>query len=59
MLLDDTGATRWRERIPTPPDDYRAALAAIGGLVEQARTAAGSAISVGIGTPARGAPTAR
>ncbi len=51
MLLDHTGATRWRERIPTPPDDYRAALAAIGGLVERARTAAGSAISVGIGTP--------
>lgn len=51
LLLDPGGSERWRERIPTPPDDYRAALGAIGGLVERARAAAGGEVSVGLGTP--------
>lgn len=51
LLLDPDGGERWRARVPTPPDDYGAALDAIAGLVARARDAAGGPLSVGIGTP--------
>ncbi|WP_428424502.1 ROK family protein [Methylibium sp.] len=51
LLLGADGAERWRERIPTPPGDYRATLTAIDGLVARARSAAGGDLSVGIGAP--------
>ena len=51
VLLADDGAVHWRERIATPAGNYGASLAAITGLVQQARAEAGHALSIGIGTP--------
>lgn len=50
-LFDATGKVLWRERRPTPAGDYAATVRAIADLVAQARTVAGSAITVGMGTP--------
>lgn len=51
LLLDAAGAERWRRRVPTPPGDYEATVAAIARLVTQARAAAGAPLAVGLGTP--------
>jgi fructokinase len=51
LLLDGSGAERWRERVATPQGDYRATLAAIAALTERARTIAEALPSIGIGSP--------
>ncbi|MGK0673901.1 MAG: ROK family protein [Halothiobacillaceae bacterium] len=51
IVLDDAGAVRFRERVPTPQGDYAGTLAAIGGLVVRAERAVGQTCTVGIGTP--------
>ena len=53
IVLDAQGQEVWRQRIATPSaQGYQAILAALAGLVGQARLAAGTATaSVGIGTP--------
>jgi len=51
LLLSDTGAERWRQRVATPAGDYAATLQGIAALVARARTEAGGAISIGVGTP--------
>jgi len=56
IVLDAQGAERWRQRIATPSaQGYDAVLAALGGLVADARQAlalpAGAALSIGMGTP--------
>ena len=57
VVLDAHGATRWRERVPTPAGDYEATLDAIASLLNRAQAANGIApdAPVGIGTP--GSPT--
>ena len=50
VALDDSGAERFRRRIPTPREDYGATLAAVVTLVEEAERAVGRG-SIGIGTP--------
>jgi fructokinase len=50
VALDDSGAERFRRRIPTPREDYAATLAAVVTLVEEAERAVGRG-SIGIGTP--------
>lgn len=57
VVLDGDGGVRWRKRVPTPRDDYRATLAAITALVAEAEAAVGARASVGIGTP--GSPSPR
>lgn len=51
--LDERGAMRLRERIPTPRGDYAATVAAIAALVRSAETklCAGETASVGVGIP--------
>ena len=57
IVLDHTGATRWRERVPTPAGDYAGTIAAVAALVARAERDTGLAgCRVGIGTP--GAQTA-
>jgi fructokinase len=52
LLLDEAGRERWRQRLPTPRDDYAATLRCIQALVQAARSAAGGrAVTVGAGTP--------
>ena len=51
LLLSDTGAELWRQRVATPAGDYAATLQAIAVLVAQAGAEAGGAISIGVGTP--------
>ncbi len=51
LLLDAQGQERWRRRIATPRGDYAATLAAIAALVGEARTTAGSPLTIGIGGP--------
>jgi fructokinase len=52
IVLDEHGATRWRERVATPAGDYRATLAAVAALVARAEVQLGLAhCSVGVGTP--------
>ena len=53
IVLDAGGAELWRQRIATPSaQGYDAILAALAGLVQQARDgAAGPLASIGIGTP--------
>ena len=57
IVLDADGATRWRERVPTPAGDYDATLAAIAGLLQRAGADLDLAADapVGVGTP--GSPT--
>jgi fructokinase len=50
-LLDAEGHERWRERVPTPRGDYAATVQAIAAMASRARAAAGSACTIGIGTP--------
>ena len=52
IVLDEHGATRWRERVATPAGDYRATLAAVAALVVRAEAELGLArCKVGVGTP--------
>jgi len=52
IVLDGTGRSLWRQRVPTPAGDYAACLAAAAALVERAETELGLRhCSVGIGTP--------
>ena len=58
-LLAADGQVRWRERVPTPRNDYAGTLEAVAALHRRARDAAGAAVSVGIGTPGSLAPDGR
>lgn len=51
IVMDDSGAIIWRERCPTPSDDYLAIIDAIEKLVQSARQATAHDISIGIGMP--------
>ena len=51
VLLDDSGAMRWRERVATPRHDYEETLNAIVALVERGDRTAGVQASVGVGIP--------
>ena len=51
LLLSETGTERWRQRVATPAGDYAETLRAIAALVERARSEAGGALGVGVGTP--------
>ena len=51
VLLDNTGAIRFQQRMPTPAQDYTAILETIRGLVDQAESVAGEQLAVGVGTP--------
>lgn len=50
-VLDDTGATLFRRRAPTPAGDYDGILSTISRLVSEAQAVAGTGASIGIGTP--------
>lgn len=51
-LFDTDARRRWQARVPTPAGDYGATLAALVGLVDDARRVAGSAgLQVGVGGP--------
>jgi fructokinase len=51
IVLDDAGAVPFRERRPTPRDDYAATVDAIVDLVRTAERAVGRTATVGIGMP--------
>lgn len=53
IVLGDDGAILWRERTPSPRNDYDAIVAAVGTLITRARTDTGLThdVPVGIGTP--------
>lgn len=52
IVLDAHGATRWRERVPTPGGDYDATLATVAALIARAERDLGwHASHVGVGTP--------
>ena len=52
IVLDAHGAERWRERVPTPADDYGATIDALAALARRAEREAGvGGATVGIGTP--------
>lgn len=51
IALGDDGAELFRERVPTPRDDYEGTLEAISGLVANAEAATGATGTVGIGLP--------
>jgi len=55
LALDDSGAERFRRRVPTPRGDYAATLDAIVALVADAERALGARSTVGVGIP--GAPS--
>jgi fructokinase len=58
IVLDAVGRSLWRERVPTPADDYPARLAAAAALVAKAEADLGlRGCTVGVGTP--GALTAQ
>ncbi len=59
LLLGPDGAEHWRRRVPTPQGDYDATLRAVRALVQEARAAAGTACSVGLGTPGSVMPDGR
>ncbi len=50
-VLDVRGRVCWRQRRPTPREDYGATLEAIAALVVQAERAVGARLDVGIGHP--------
>jgi fructokinase len=50
-LLDQQGQLVFRQRVPTPGDDYDAILSAVVDLSRQAEAQAGCQLAVGIGTP--------
>lgn len=51
VLLDDTGEIVWRERRPTPAEDYQAIIETIAVLVAQAAIETAQEMTVGIGMP--------
>lgn len=51
ILMEDGGEIIWRERRPTPAEDYNAILDTIAGLVAAADKQADKIVSVGIGMP--------
>jgi fructokinase len=51
VVLDSSGAERWRKRIATPRDDYAATIRIVTNLILEAERAANQACSIGIGTP--------
>lgn len=51
VVLDAKGAIVWRQRLPTPQDDYAAICANIAALVAQAEADTHTALSIGIGMP--------
>ena len=51
VLLDDTGEIVWRERRPTPAEDYQAIIETIAALVTQAAIETAQEMTVGIGMP--------
>lgn len=50
-VLDAAGALRWRQRVATPAGRYDDTLAAVAALVQAARGAVGTGLTVGIGHP--------
>lgn len=51
IALDDADRALLRRRVPTPPDDYAAALDMLVRLVAEVEQALGCRASVGVGTP--------
>lgn len=51
VAISETGAELLRFRRPTPVGDYRAAVQLIADMVAEVESAAGSASSIGLGTP--------
>lgn len=51
VLLDDTGEIVWRERRPTPAEDYQAIIETIAALAAQAAIETAQEMTVGIGMP--------
>ena len=51
IIMDGDGTIVWRERRPTPKDDYNAIIATIAALVTEADNKAGRPVQVGIGMP--------
>ena len=51
IVMQADGSIIWRERVPTPSDDYRAIVKTIADLVGAAEAATDSTLSVGIGMP--------
>ena len=51
VALDDAGAVRLRERVPTPRGDYAATLDAVAALVAKAERTLDARGTVGIGIP--------
>ncbi|MBT5157556.1 MAG: ROK family protein [Rhodobiaceae bacterium] len=51
IVMDGTGQIIWRQRAPTPAEDYAAIVQTIGQLVEAGDAAVGARVSVGIGMP--------
>ena len=51
ILMGDGGEIMWRERRPTPAEDYQAIIDTMAGLVAAADKEAGKKLSVGIGMP--------
>lgn len=49
--LDAAGQERYRERVPTPRQDYDGTVAAMAALVARAEAALGQTCSVGVGMP--------
>jgi fructokinase len=50
-VLDAAGRVRWRQRVPTPAGRYADTLAAVAALVQAARGALGTGLSIGVGHP--------
>lgn len=55
--LADNGNILWRQRIATPPHDYRGTLTAIKGLIDSLEIELNSKGSIGIGTPGSISPS--
>jgi fructokinase len=51
IAIDNSGATLYRHRVPTPAQDYDGVLATIAGLVFEIERQLGRTGSVGVGTP--------
>ena len=49
--MDGAGEISWRQRAPTPAEDYPNIVQTIAGLVEAGEAAIGARVSVGIGMP--------
>jgi len=51
VVLDGSGEIIWRERKPTPSEDYQAIVATITALVDEAERQTRTDLSIGIGMP--------